>query len=453
MVRLNLREWGIKSCQPPRWVPQLEWLEERCTPSSSYTITGLGTLGGSDSLPADINATGQVVGRSYTGSGTQDAFLWSNGSMTDLGTLGGYGSTAQGINATGQVVGYAAIASGAQHAFLWSNGSMTDLGTLGGGSSQANDISATGQVVGISDLKAPKSHAFLWSNGSMTDLGTLKGDKNSDATAINDTGQVVGYSFSSGKKNVTTHAFLWSNGSMTDLGTLGGSDSYAFGINATGQVVGYSATGSGMLDAFLWSNGSMTDLGTLGGTNSVAEGINAAGQVVGFSITASGATDAFLWANGTMTDLNTLVSVPGVTLSGAVGINDSGQIACTGTVNGLLQAILLTPVAVPAISKAAPSAPLAVLQPADFMSALQRASALPVATPPLSPPPAAVLGAGTDSPGGVTARMEVTAAAGVFALGVPHPAQDLLFTALAKDAATPDSLAWLDRVDLLGPWV
>lgn len=51
---------------------------------------------------------------------------------------------------------------------------------------------------------------------------------------------------------------------VTDLDTLGGSNSYATAVNSSGQVVGYAQTGSGDDHAFLYSNGMMTDLGTLG---------------------------------------------------------------------------------------------------------------------------------------------------------------------------------------------
>lgn len=70
---------------------------------------------------------------------------------------------------------------------------------------------------------------------SVTKLGTLGGIC-SGARAINDAGQVVGYSHISG--NTDYRAFLWQSGSMQDLGTLGGPSSYANGINAAGQVVG-----------------------------------------------------------------------------------------------------------------------------------------------------------------------------------------------------------------------
>jgi probable HAF family extracellular repeat protein len=83
----------------------LEPLEDRTLPS---TITDLGSLGaGGQSGALDINATGQVVGDSYTVSAMfSHAFLYTNGTMTDLGTLAGDpASVAYGINASGQVVG------------------------------------------------------------------------------------------------------------------------------------------------------------------------------------------------------------------------------------------------------------------------------------------------------------------------------------------------------------
>jgi probable HAF family extracellular repeat protein len=86
--------------------------------------------------------------------------------------------------------------------------------------------------------------------------------------------------------------------SITDLGTLpGGNSSAAHAINERGQIVGFSTTASGAEHAVLWSkDGKMTDLGTLpGGTYSGARDINERGQVVGFSATASGEVRAVLW--------------------------------------------------------------------------------------------------------------------------------------------------------------
>src|SRR6266704_1585333 len=73
---------------------------------SQYTITDIGTLGGTFTQAFRINAKGQVIGESSTSSGEIHAFLWTRESgMIDLGTLaGGTVSFAWGINNQGIVV-------------------------------------------------------------------------------------------------------------------------------------------------------------------------------------------------------------------------------------------------------------------------------------------------------------------------------------------------------------
>jgi probable HAF family extracellular repeat protein len=60
-------------------------------------------------------------------------------------------------------MGHSVTASGNLRAFLWENGKMVDLGTLPGGNfSAAHAINDRGQVVGYSDT-ALEEHAVLWS--------------------------------------------------------------------------------------------------------------------------------------------------------------------------------------------------------------------------------------------------------------------------------------------------
>ena len=85
---------------------------------------------------------------------------------------------------------------------------------------------------------------------------------------------------------------------MIDLGTLGGTYSDASAINDRGQVTGYANTAGGYSHAFRWTaSGSMQDRGTLGGTDSSASAINDCGQVTGTANTADGDGDshAFVW--------------------------------------------------------------------------------------------------------------------------------------------------------------
>lgn len=190
---------------------------------------------------------------------------------------------------------------------------MIGLGTLGGEASEALDINESGQIVGWSFLPSGDWHAVLWDNGEIVDLGTL-GGRDSEARGINNLGQVVGWSRTA---EGPSHAFLWQDGVMTDLGTLGGFESWAWDINDAGQVAGFSGTEADAFHAFLWEDGVMTDLDPLGDTDSEAMDINGSGQIVGIRQSSLGQCSGFLWHDGSTTDLRTLE---------AVGINEAGHV-------------------------------------------------------------------------------------------------------------------------------
>lgn len=229
-----------------------------------------------------LNNRGQVVGQSGN-----HAFLWQDGTVRDLGTLGGKESEALTINERGEAVGsaqtkkinraddYDDYGSPMRRAFLWANGRMRDLGTFGGPDGEAVAINQRGQVVGWVDTKNtsaadrhmgevcgdgkyshPAPHAFLWANGRITDLGSL-GGLESEAAAVNDQGQVVGWADTKRRDSegcAVGHAFVWENGRMTDLGTLpGGKASEAVAINDRGQIIGWSQTKGGKQHAVLWT--------------------------------------------------------------------------------------------------------------------------------------------------------------------------------------------------------
>jgi probable HAF family extracellular repeat protein len=134
--------------------------------SEQYSITDLGTLGGTFSEARGINSRGQVVGWGDTASGDSRAFLWEEGEMAPLGTLGGTFSIATAINSGGQVVGYSETIAGqfsSNRAFLWKKGEMIDLGSVSGARSFAFDINSSGQIVGSSFTDFGEFHAVIWS--------------------------------------------------------------------------------------------------------------------------------------------------------------------------------------------------------------------------------------------------------------------------------------------------
>jgi probable HAF family extracellular repeat protein len=88
----------------------------------------------------------------------------------------------------------------------------------------------------------------------------------------------------------------------------------------------------------------MTDLGTLGGDFSNAQAINNHGQIVGAAQTASGGYHDFVWENGVMYDLDALLPANSgwMTKFDSIDINDTGQIAGTGLLNGVQRAFLIS---------------------------------------------------------------------------------------------------------------
>jgi probable HAF family extracellular repeat protein len=312
--------------------------------ATSYTVTDMGSLGGGQSIPSAINATGQATGYSslsttYTIScggypprtcqvHPRHAFLYANGTMTDLGTLGGHNSQGNAINQAGQVAGSAETKKGGQDAALWSGKKTVDLGALAplaGSSSVASGINDSGQVVGSWGSDA-SPHAFLYSNGAITSLPE-SGFTGCQARAINNTGQIAGMCTDT---SGNTHLVLWQNGTITDLGTLAGVESVA--INSNGQIAGTVFTG-GTTGGFLYNNGTITNLGIF-----APNAINDNGVMVGGSSIDSG---------GTVQDLNSLIPAgSGYQIQIAGGINDTGQIvayASYSTQNLSQHAVLLNP--------------------------------------------------------------------------------------------------------------
>jgi probable HAF family extracellular repeat protein len=301
-----------------------------------WVIKDLGTLGGESTIARGLNNRGQVVGQSARPNDTMPyrAFIYENGIMRDLGLSGNF-SQATDINDSGLVIAYDIISSTNIYPVLYRDGVLKKLEVYGYGLG----INNAGLAVGLLG-PAENPVAALFRRGEAISLGTL-GGTNSAANAINNAGQIVGGASLPGDD--ASHAFLYQGTTMRDLGTLGGRYSSASSINNRGWIVGNSSTeGESVTHAFFHDGHRMRDLGSFDG-NSFATGINSQGDIVGAS-EVNEAGHAFLYQCGVMLDLNTLPAVPfGLLLTQAVAINDRGQIAANGLVNGESRGFLLTP--------------------------------------------------------------------------------------------------------------
>ena len=217
---------------------------------------------------------------------------------------------------------------------------MVDLGALAplssGSWSDASGINDSGQVVGSwassQSTSGTGSHPWLYSNGTMTSL-PVPSDLTSPSCqpfAINNNGLIIGSCVTNNGQ--TNHSVLWQNGTVTVLGTLGGLQVTSLaGLNNNGQIIGWGTTSTGATHGFLDSNGTVTDLGSF-----LAYAINDNGVMVdGVDQIDSG---------GTVQNLNNLIPAnSGYTITGAPGISDNGQIIATASTTTSPAAVLLTP--------------------------------------------------------------------------------------------------------------
>ncbi|MET0856138.1 MAG: PKD domain-containing protein [Telluria sp.] len=258
-------------------------------------------------------------------------------SIVNLGS--GPLSAIPSINSKDQVAFSLFNASGNSRGGFFDGATVRAIGTLGGAQSFAPALNDSGQVAGYSDLASGIFHPFRWSIATgMLDLGTLNGAPASFGQDINGPGHVVGYN---DIPLSAPQAFFWSDTTgMVDLGRLGAGlgSAVAQVINDAGTVAGYSDTLDSSTHAFMWTAaGGMTDLGTIGGIDSYARLINNAGQIAGYSAVndANGFYyHGFVWnqASG-MVDIGTLSGLGSV----ALAMNQAGQIAGASDINSLYQ--------------------------------------------------------------------------------------------------------------------
>jgi len=114
------------------------------------------------------------------------------------------------------------------------------LPTLGGAAAQAEDINDPGQIVGWSQRADGAVEATVWNSGVPGGLGMAPDTAFSFATAINDVGEVAGYSEIGtipGEPGNPRTATFWGAGGVVDIGAaMEFSNSIGYDINNNGIV-------------------------------------------------------------------------------------------------------------------------------------------------------------------------------------------------------------------------
>ena len=254
---------------------------------------------------SDINENGEITG-GFTNSnlGPYGFLLNKKRRATDIRCSKDVVSMEpQSLNKHGEIAGFATVITGIikipappfeiaitkLSGFLRDKkGRCTILDFPGANLTEATGVNDDGQVVGNYRDAAGKFHGFFWDAGLFLTFNVPFADARITApTAINNVGQIVGFYFDS---NVTTsfpnghvHGFIYDKGVFSAFDFPEGVETYPADINDHGVILGIYEDANFVGRSFLLQDGAFTtfEVPFAAVLETVVSGINNKGQIVG----------------------------------------------------------------------------------------------------------------------------------------------------------------------------
>ena len=235
-----------------------------------------------------------------------------------------------GINDSRTVVGTYSVTQQCFHiycatpyGFIWKNGTFTSMTFPGSNGTVATAINNSGVIVGnytTVPLTPQKSNGFIYNAGTYTTLN-ISGAVFTQPKGINSSGQVVGY-----YQSPAEHGFLYNGGTFTTFDYPGASYTDFLSINDSGTITGVAGI-NGTAVCFVYSAGVFTPINTSTYPNYFCNSaaINNSGQIVLTLQTRFTGLTPLLGLVDT-TGVFTLISVPDSTMDTATGLNNLGDV-------------------------------------------------------------------------------------------------------------------------------
>jgi len=247
-------------------------------------------------IAADINDSGQIVGRYIDTEKVSHGFLLSGGTFSSITFPGASFTRALGINRYGDIVGdYFMSGSGSSnsHGYLLRGGVFTSIQVPRADSTAAQGINANGDIVGTY-IDSKGTHGFLLRGGTFAAIDFPHADSYTQAWHINDGTEIVGR-YEGGDSKY--HVFTLTNGlfaSVPDVPgavqTAPGNFSHVGGLNNAGDIVNdycssmpctTDLSAGGNTHGFLVSRGVYTTIDFPGAPLTLAFGVNSSDDIVG----------------------------------------------------------------------------------------------------------------------------------------------------------------------------
>ena len=213
-----------------------------------------------------INDAGQFVGQ-YSNAGGSHAYFYNGSTFITIDDPKATAwSVALGINATGLIVGQYRDTSNHGYIYNPNTGVYSTIDRPGATSTSAFGINAAGQIVGdFSDNIGSGQHGYILTGGVFTTIDVPGAAQGTVTTAINSSGQILGYYYYNNNNNVSSFIYNPSTATYTILNNpLAPHYTFAYGFNDLGQVVGHYLGADGQDHGYVYSGGTYTTIGPAG---------------------------------------------------------------------------------------------------------------------------------------------------------------------------------------------
>jgi hypothetical protein len=248
-----------------------------------------------------INDAGAIVGTDNAVA-NQGFTLAPNGRFTPDNVSGAQQTQVTGIAGNNTTVGIFVDQNGTTHGFaqtVTTTGTQTSpFNQPGTAFNQLLGVSANGaQFAGYSSIDPmgqvlQKAYVGSIQNHTFTDVNhLLPTNFNSQATGVNNTGDIVGFF----QPSVTTSlGFEDIGGVIGTVDPYGSTFTQALGIASDGEVVGFYVDGANVQHGYIDINGTITTFDPAGSASTTINGVNDLGQIVGFYTTADDTVVGFV---------------------------------------------------------------------------------------------------------------------------------------------------------------
>jgi hypothetical protein len=193
-----------------------------------------------------------------------------------------------GINNRGDTDGFYVDQAGTTHGFMDRGGTFTMVDLPGTTFNQLLGLNNRGQAAGFFQDAQGLNHAYI---RHVDGAFVVPPIPNSQATGINDSGVVVGFTQPT---TTTSNGFILRGGDLTLLSYPGSTFTQVLGENNEGQVVGTYNDAAGTAHGFIYRHGRFQTADVPGASATVINGINDSGRIVGFFTDAAGNTVGFM---------------------------------------------------------------------------------------------------------------------------------------------------------------